>query len=125
MALQNVSAASYSEFVKLQMSRAEAILKVILSPTDSVADTYSALCPKGTPTKLQRIVDLKFLTIHDSTRQSNEELISQTQSSIKELFLQSSPGKMDEMPRIRSTRHRATRAARERYDHATHTIFHV
>ncbi|KAG7600204.1 hypothetical protein ISN44_As06g043280 [Arabidopsis suecica] len=36
-----------------------------------------------------------------STRQSNEELISQTQSSIKEL---SSPGKMDEMPRIRATR---------------------
>ncbi|CAE5960013.1 unnamed protein product [Arabidopsis arenosa] len=48
----------------------------------------------------------RIRSTRQSNKQSNEELISQTQSSIKEL---SSPGKMDEMPRIRSTRHRATR----------------
>ncbi|XP_020866344.1 vacuolar protein sorting-associated protein 53 A [Arabidopsis lyrata subsp. lyrata] len=58
---QTVSAASYSEFVKRQMSRAEAVLKVILSPIDSVANTYSALFPKGTHMKLQRILDLKAI----------------------------------------------------------------
>ncbi|KAG7594801.1 Vps53-like N-terminal, partial [Arabidopsis thaliana x Arabidopsis arenosa] len=58
---QTVSAASYSEFVKRHMSRAEAVLKVILSPIDSVVDTYSALFPKGTHMKLQRILDLKAI----------------------------------------------------------------
>ncbi|XP_020866431.1 vacuolar protein sorting-associated protein 53 A [Arabidopsis lyrata subsp. lyrata] len=58
---QTVSAASYSEFVKRQMSRAEAVLKVILSPIDSVVDTYSELFPKGTHMKLQRILDLKAI----------------------------------------------------------------
>ncbi|KAL0402388.1 UNVERIFIED_CONTAM: Vacuolar protein sorting-associated protein 53 A [Sesamum latifolium] len=33
--------------------------KVILSPVDSVADTYCALLPEGTPGEFQRILDLK------------------------------------------------------------------
>jgi hypothetical protein len=43
------------------MSRAEALLKVILSPIDSVADTYRALFPEGTPMEFQRILELKGL----------------------------------------------------------------
>ncbi|CAE5959488.1 unnamed protein product [Arabidopsis arenosa] len=42
----------------------------------------------------------RIRSTRQSNKQSNEELISQTQSSIKEL---SSPGKMDEMPRIRAS----------------------
>ncbi|KAL7148640.1 hypothetical protein ABFS83_06G192600 [Erythranthe nasuta] len=51
----------YSKFVSREMSKAEALLKVILSPIDSVADTYCALLPEGTPGEFQRILDLKGL----------------------------------------------------------------
>lgn len=58
---QTTGAANYSKFVSREMSKAEALLKVILSPVDSVADTYSALLPEGTPSEFQRILDLKGL----------------------------------------------------------------
>lgn len=54
-------AASYSKFVSREMSKAEALLKVILSPVDSVGNTYRALLPEGTPSEFQRILDLKGL----------------------------------------------------------------
>ncbi|KAK0571310.1 hypothetical protein LWI29_013981 [Acer saccharum] len=47
--VQTTSTASYSKFVTREMGKVEALLKVILSPVDSVADTYRALLPKGTP----------------------------------------------------------------------------
>ncbi|XP_073107578.1 vacuolar protein sorting-associated protein 53 A [Elaeis guineensis] len=58
---QTTLAASYSKFVSREMSKAEALLKVILSPVDSVANTYRALLPEGTPLEFQRILDLKGL----------------------------------------------------------------
>ncbi|XP_015688115.1 vacuolar protein sorting-associated protein 53 A isoform X2 [Oryza brachyantha] len=58
---QSTVAASYSKFVNREMSKAEALLKVILSPVDSVANTYRALLPEGTPLEFQRILDLKGL----------------------------------------------------------------
>lgn len=58
---QTSSATSYSKFVSREMSKAEALLKVILSPVDSVADTYRALLPEGTPMEFQRILELKGL----------------------------------------------------------------
>ena len=58
---QTSGAAGYSKFVSREMSKAEALLKVILSPVDSVADTYRALLPEGTPMEFQRILDLKGL----------------------------------------------------------------
>ncbi|KAL0303081.1 UNVERIFIED_CONTAM: Vacuolar protein sorting-associated protein 53 A [Sesamum radiatum] len=47
LAKQTSAAAAYSKFVSREMSKAEALLKVILSPVDSVADTYCALLPEG------------------------------------------------------------------------------
>ncbi|XP_011077011.1 vacuolar protein sorting-associated protein 53 A [Sesamum indicum] len=61
LAKQTSAAAAYSKFVSREMSKAEALLKVILSPVDSVADTYCALLPEGTPGEFQRILDLKGL----------------------------------------------------------------
>ncbi|KAL8235754.1 hypothetical protein R6Q59_016835 [Mikania micrantha] len=58
---QTSGAANYTKFVSREMSKAEALLKVILSPVDSVADTYSALLPEGTPSEFQRILELKGL----------------------------------------------------------------
>ncbi|KAK4366356.1 hypothetical protein RND71_014236 [Anisodus tanguticus] len=58
---QTAGAASYSKFVSREMSKAEALLKVILSPMDSVADTYCALLPEGTLTEFQRLLELKGL----------------------------------------------------------------
>ncbi|KAG5524530.1 hypothetical protein RHGRI_031253 [Rhododendron griersonianum] len=55
-------ASNYSKFVSREMSKAEALLKVILSPIDSVADTYRALLPEGTPSEFQRILELKVST---------------------------------------------------------------
>ncbi|KAG4956411.1 hypothetical protein JHK82_042121 [Glycine max] len=60
-AQQTSGAASYTKFVSREMSKAEALLKVILSPVDSVADTYRALLPEGTPMEFQRILELKGL----------------------------------------------------------------
>lgn len=37
------------------------VLQVILSPVDSVADTYRALLPEGTPMEFQRILELKVI----------------------------------------------------------------
>ncbi|KAH7673770.1 hypothetical protein IHE45_08G029100 [Dioscorea alata] len=59
--LQATVAAGYSKFVNREMSKAEALLKVILSPIESVGDTYRALIPEGTPLEFQRILDLKGL----------------------------------------------------------------
>lgn len=92
--IQTTSAASYSKFVSREMSKAEALLKVcdlitdgfvlwpvksfilnlnfcfnlqvILSPVDSVADTYRALLPEGTPMEFQRILELK-VTVYNHT----------------------------------------------------------
>ncbi|KAL0715431.1 hypothetical protein Bca4012_064753 [Brassica carinata] len=61
LARQTSTAASYSKFVSREMSRAEALLKVILSPIDSVTDTYRALFPEGTPMEFHRILELKGL----------------------------------------------------------------
>ncbi|XP_077219870.1 membrane trafficking VPS53 family protein isoform X3 [Tasmannia lanceolata] len=58
---QTTGAAGYSKFVSREMSKAEALLKVILSPIDSVGDTYRALLPEGTPSEFQRILELKGL----------------------------------------------------------------
>ncbi|KAI3995071.1 hypothetical protein MKX01_020843 [Papaver californicum] len=58
---QTTSASGYSKFVSREMSKAEALLKVILSPVDSVSDTYKALLPEGTPSEFQRILELKGL----------------------------------------------------------------
>ena len=38
-------------------------MQVILSPVDSVANTYRALLPEGTPLEFQRILDLKVFTL--------------------------------------------------------------
>lgn len=37
------------------------LIQVILSPIDSVADTYRALLPEGTPMEFQRILELKVV----------------------------------------------------------------
>ncbi|KAK1324550.1 hypothetical protein QJS10_CPA01g00855 [Acorus calamus] len=58
---QTTGAASYSKYVSREMSKAEALLKVILSPIDSVGDTYRALLPEGTHSEFQRILELKGL----------------------------------------------------------------
>ncbi|KAJ4800777.1 Membrane trafficking VPS53 family protein [Rhynchospora pubera] len=58
---QTTATTSYSKFVSREMSKAEALLKVILSPVDSVANTYRALLPEGTLSDFQRVLELKGL----------------------------------------------------------------
>ncbi|KAJ6863830.1 hypothetical protein NC651_034591 [Populus alba x Populus x berolinensis] len=77
---QTSSSASYSKFVSREMSKAEALLKVILSPVDSVADTYRALLPEGTPMEFQRILELKISRLYLTT--STSTALQLTQPSI-------------------------------------------
>jgi hypothetical protein len=42
-------------------------MQVILSPVDSVANTYRALLPEGTPLEFQRILELKVFCLKIST----------------------------------------------------------
>ncbi|GFP89751.1 vacuolar protein sorting-associated protein 53 a [Phtheirospermum japonicum] len=87
---KQVSAASgYSKFVSSEMSKAEALLKVILSPVDSVADTYCALLPEGTASEFQRILDLKGLKRTDQQSildDYNKRGAGAYQPSIKPVF---------------------------------------
>ncbi|KAK6156386.1 hypothetical protein DH2020_010634 [Rehmannia glutinosa] len=83
------AAAGYSKFVSREMSKAEALLKVILSPVDSVADTYCALLPEGTPSEFQRILDLKGLKRTDQQSildDYNKRGAGTYQPSIKAVF---------------------------------------
>eukprot|EP00850_Spirogloea_muscicola_P023182 SM000335S12906 [mRNA] locus=s335:65884:70763:+ [translate_table: standard] len=50
---------SYSKYVIREVGKAEALLKVLLSPSEAIADTYRALLPDGTSADFQRILDLK------------------------------------------------------------------
>ncbi|XP_077219869.1 membrane trafficking VPS53 family protein isoform X2 [Tasmannia lanceolata] len=68
---QTTGAAGYSKFVSREMSKAEALLKVILSPIDSVGDTYRALLPEGTPSEFQRILELKVIAGIEKSRPTN------------------------------------------------------
>lgn len=44
---QNATPPGYNEFVGREMGKAKVLLRVILSPVESVADIYRALIPKG------------------------------------------------------------------------------
>ncbi|GMH25811.1 hypothetical protein Nepgr_027654 [Nepenthes gracilis] len=85
---QTSGAANYTKFVSREMSKAEALLKVILSPIDSVADTYRALLPEGTPTEFQRILELKGLKKAD--QQTILDDFNKHGSSIKQPAVSSS-----------------------------------
>ncbi|OVA04164.1 Vps53-like [Macleaya cordata] len=87
-------AASYSKFVNREMSKAEALLKVILSPIDSVGDTYRALLPEGTPSEFQRILELKGLKKADQQSildDFNKHISGVTQPSVVQSVVPAAP----------------------------------
>ncbi|KAH9299234.1 hypothetical protein KI387_030916, partial [Taxus chinensis] len=95
---QSAASPGYTKFVGREMGKAEALLKVILSPMESVADTYRALLPEGTAADLQRILDLKGLKkgeqqnlLDDFNRHSSGINIPQTAIVPVVLPLPSSP----------------------------------
>ena len=52
-------AGAYSNFIARELGKAEALLKVLPSPLDTLAGTYRALLPEGSATDFQRILELK------------------------------------------------------------------
>ncbi|KAG0584269.1 hypothetical protein M758_3G197500 [Ceratodon purpureus] len=56
----------YTKYVAREMSKAEHLLKVILSPMEAIADTYRALLPEGSGADFLRILDLKGVKRTDS-----------------------------------------------------------
>ncbi|KAG0554133.1 hypothetical protein KC19_12G065500 [Ceratodon purpureus] len=63
---QTSTPASYTKYVAREMSKAEHLLKVMLSPMEAIADTYRALLPDGSGADFQRILDLKGVKRSDS-----------------------------------------------------------
>ncbi|KAK3262239.1 HIT domain protein [Cymbomonas tetramitiformis] len=58
--------ASYTKQVNRLMGKAEALLKVILSPVDGLCDTFRALLPESAPADFKTVLDLKGLKKADS-----------------------------------------------------------
>ena len=58
---------SFAADVNNQMSRVEAVLKVVSSPIDAMVDTFLELLPDASPSDLQRIAEVKGLRRHQLT----------------------------------------------------------
>jgi len=53
--------ASYTKMVNREMGKAEALLKVILSPVEGLCDTFRALLPNSAPNDFKQVLELKGL----------------------------------------------------------------
>lgn len=56
------TATTFVKFVNREMSKIEAILKVMLSPMESCVDTYIALLPQGSAEDLQKVLQIRGVT---------------------------------------------------------------
>ncbi|GBG82677.1 hypothetical protein CBR_g35042 [Chara braunii] len=56
---QSTVPSNYAKYVSREMGKAEALLKVILSPSETIADTFRALLPDGSAQDFIRMLDLK------------------------------------------------------------------
>lgn len=98
LAGQTNTPASYTKYVAREMSKAEHLLKVILSPMESIADTYRALLPDGSGADFQRILDLKgvkrsdFQPLLDRFMNRNTEGLPTLQVGGSQQFNQPNPG---------------------------------
>lgn len=52
-------ASTYSKYITREVGKGEALLKVLLSPVEAIAETYRALLPDGSVADFQRVLDLK------------------------------------------------------------------
>jgi hypothetical protein len=57
--LDAAGVASFVADVHAQLGRVEAVLKVVGSPPEAMADTFLELLPQGSPSDFQRMADLK------------------------------------------------------------------
>ena len=58
---RTVAAKSYTKFVTAEMSKAEALLKTLVSPNERLIVTFKALLPKSSTDDLYRVFTLKGL----------------------------------------------------------------
>jgi len=58
----NIASKSYTRYVNTEMSKAEALLKTLVSPTERLILTFKALLPKNTTDDLYRICTLRGMT---------------------------------------------------------------
>ena len=58
----NTGPAGFSSWISRELGRAEALLKVVGSRPDTLADNFFTLMPSGTLPDYQRIIDLKVCT---------------------------------------------------------------
>lgn len=56
------TATTFVKFVNREMSKIEAVLKVMLSPMESCVDTYIALLPQGSAEDLQKVLQIRGVT---------------------------------------------------------------
>lgn len=60
----NAVSPSLSAYVSREMAKAEALLKVIGSRPENLADNFATLMPNAPPAMYQRILELKVKKIH-------------------------------------------------------------
>lgn len=109
-------------------------MQVILSPVDSVANTYRALLPEGTPLEFQRILDLKVFTLKSgpfcmptSTSQANLTpncllLLLLTITGLEESRSTSYPGGLQQTRPCTSPRHQTPCRCSDGGDTSCHSI---
>jgi len=62
-----VQANMYTKILNIQVTRADILLKLLLSPVELLLDTFNTLMPEGTETELEKILDLKGLKGSDKS----------------------------------------------------------
>ena len=66
--------AGFSSWITRELGRAEALLKVVGSRPDTLADNFFTLMPSGTLPDYQRIIDLKVCCVSTLNQSTNESM---------------------------------------------------
>eukprot|EP00963_Diacronema_lutheri_P002401 scaffold155_cov347-Pavlova_lutheri.AAC.80 len=82
--------ASFSKYVSQEMGKSEAILKIVLSPPHSLAETFSTLLPGANVLDFGRILELKGIK-----RQEQQELVDLLSGEKTLRETQESPAEVD------------------------------
>lgn len=77
----NAAPTSYTRLVTREIGKAESLLKVILSPSDGLGDTFRALLPEATLSEFRQVLELKGIKKAEQTALAEEFLQREGQSS--------------------------------------------
>lgn len=74
--------AGFSSWISRELGRAEALLKVVGSRPDTLADNFFTLMPNGTLPDYQRIIDLKVMRLGNCPHSCNAMMHENTAAAM-------------------------------------------